>query len=290
MKTLNLHPIWRNQPLLLTPAQIENPNLILTDFFQCYHLQDVREIMWQWVTEVVSDPNSHSNDHLERKNNLFFYEKIEALVEAAWIMNRSDQPTANPVKQVKVYTTNKPVQTPEKVIQPTRFSKPIRLIEKASTQPIEVITEVFDQVHLSDLTDYLLPSWLRVALINTQSPYSNSNGREILYEFYELLILFVEVLHAQSKNQQLDNLSTIITDFFRKCPIDYLRRELADFLEAGIGYESTYPNGFSPWQAWMAYNHVLCLVEAAYQLYLSQQMQPVTPVLSQQMVDLEAMG
>jgi hypothetical protein len=58
-----------------------------------------------------------------------------------------------------------------------------------------------------------------------------------------------------------------ITDFFQQCPITYLRRELADFLEAGIGHDGVYPNSFSPWQAWMAYNHVLCLVEAAYRLY-----------------------
>lgn len=153
---------------------------------------------------------------------------------------------------------------------PTRFSKPARLIDKVTTQPAKVIIEVFDQATLFDLTEYLLPNWLRVALINTQSPYSNGKGREILYEFYELLILFIEALHGISENEKLDNPSTIIVDFLRKCSIDYLRRELADFLEAGIGHDGTYPNGFSPWQAWMAYNHVLCLVEAANQLHITQ--------------------
>jgi hypothetical protein len=53
-------------------------------------------------------------------------------------------------------------------------------------------------------------------------------------------------------------------------------------MEAGIGYDGSYPNGFTPWQAWMTYNHLLCLPEASYQLYINQQMQLVTHVLSQQ--------
>ncbi|OQP53573.1 hypothetical protein [Niastella populi] len=96
---------------------------------------------------------------------------------------------------------------------------------------------MFDQATLSDLIDYLLPNWLRVALINTQSPYSSGNGREILYEFYELLILFIEVLHGMLISEQLNNLLSTITDFFHQCPIDCIRRELADFLEAGIGHD-----------------------------------------------------
>jgi hypothetical protein len=146
---------------------------------------------------------------------------------------------------------------------------------------------VFDQAPLSDLTNYLLPNWLRVAVVNTQSPYSNGNGREILYEFYEQLIPFVTQLYITSENQQLTDPSALFTDFFQRCPIDYIRRELADFLEAGIGYEGAYPNGFSPWQAWMTYNHLLCITEAAYQRYINQQMQSVTNVLTPNMEELE---
>lgn len=178
-------------------------------------------------------------------------------------------------KQIRKPGTKKP-----KATFTPRFTKPPRLIEKATTQPIEVINEVFDQASLSDLIDDLLPNWLRVAFINTQSPYSYGNGLGILYEFYEQLIAFVTQLYHASENQQLTNLSGTVTGFFHQCPIDYLRRELADFLEAGIGHDSEYPNGFSPWQALMAYNHVLCLVEAAYRLYTDQQTQCVvnTPI------------
>ena len=60
---------------------------------------------------------------------------------------------------------------------------------------------MFDQVTLSDLIDDLLPNWLRVAVINTQSPYSDENGRELLYEFYEQLIAFITQLYHASENK-----------------------------------------------------------------------------------------
>lgn len=291
-KTLNRHPHWHSQPLRLTPAQAQKPNLVLDDFFECYHLNEVREIMWQWVTEAVSSPCSQSNDPHECNNYMFFYEKMESLVEAAWIMNQGTGRVANPGRQAPESVTNERVDTTLKATHPTKFSKPARLSEKVATEPAEVIAEVFSHTTFKDLHEYLLPIWLRVAVINTQSPYS-AGSREILYEFYEQLLLFVEALYVTSvtdlyhcsfylnKEQSADP-STVITAFFQQFTIDYVRRELSDFMEAGIGYEGSYPNGFTPWQAWMTYNHLLCLTEAAYQLYINQQMQSVTNALSKQ--------
>jgi len=136
-----------------------------------------------------------------------------------------------------------------------------------------------------------------VAVINTQSPYSDGNSREILHEFYDQLLAFIEALYVISEATpkisltyltagQQSNPFGVINQFFQQFSIDYLRRELADFLEAGIGYEGNYPNGFTPWQAWMSYNHLLCLAESAYQLYINQQIQFVTNTLSQQTAEL----
>ena len=285
MKTHNCHPFWYNQPLRLTSDQTQKPNLVLDDFFECYHLNDVRKIMWQWVTEAVSSPRSMADDPHERNNYMYFYEKMESLVEAAWIMNRGSASATNWVSQVPEQEDNERKDTIMKPSSPTRFSKPARLIEKANTEPAAVIAEVFSEVQFKDLQEYLLPTWLRVAVINTQSPYSAGNGREMLFEFYDQLLSFVEALYVNSETiqgnisayftDQKANSTLIINEFFQQFTIDYLRRELCDFVEAGIGYEGNYPNGFSPWQAWMAYNHMLCLVEAAYQLYINQQMVPI---------------
>lgn len=279
MKTITTNPQLQNQPLHLNEAQTQYPGSVLDEFFQWYHLQDTRPILWQWLREVLSSPRDSNNDPHERNYDIFFYEKLESLLEAAWIMRRGNNQKTKLTSETPTQPLRTPTTNTSKATRTPHFSKPPRLIEKATTQPIEVINEVFDQVTLCDLTDYLLPNWLRVAVINTQSPYSDGNGREILYEFYEQLIAFVTQLHLASENQQLTKLSSH-TDFFQQCSIDYLRRELADFLEAGIGHDSGYPNGFSPWQAWMVYNHILCLVEAAWRLYTDTQTQCVlnTPI------------
>jgi hypothetical protein len=161
--------------------------------------------------------------------------------------------------------------------EPTRFSKPPRLIEKATSYPEEVIRETFAQTPLDELQEYFLPNWLRVALINTNSPYSSGSDREKLCEFYDQLFLLVEALYPSSGDTILHEEQ--VSTFFKQFSIEYIRRELADFLEAGIGYDGNYPNGFTPWQAWMTYNNVQCLTEAAYQRYIDQQQTtPLTKV------------
>jgi len=152
---------------------------------------------------------------------------------------------------------------------PTRFTKPPRLIEKAASYPEEAIKETFAQTPLDELQEYFLPNWLRVALINTTSPYSSSSDREKLCEFYDQLLLLIEALHSISEDTHLHEEQ--VSTFFKQFSIEYIRRELADFLEAGIGYEGKYPNGFTPWLGWMAYNNIQCPTEAAYHRYINQQ-------------------
>lgn len=86
MRTCNHHPQWHNQPLRLTEEERQNPKMVIEDFFECYHLNDVREIMWNWTVAIVSSPGNISSEPLERSNHLYFYEKMEALVEASYII------------------------------------------------------------------------------------------------------------------------------------------------------------------------------------------------------------
>src|SRR5688500_82036 len=69
-KTFNKHPQLYDQPLRLTKEQKQNPLLILDDFFQCYHLNETREILWGWFTEVVSSSRSISMEGPDRSNNV----------------------------------------------------------------------------------------------------------------------------------------------------------------------------------------------------------------------------
>lgn len=91
MRTCNHHPQWYNEPLRLNEEERQDPLLVLTDFFESYHLQDVRDILWKWTVEVISSQGSISREGLERSNHLYFYEKIEALIEASYMLRNQLQ-------------------------------------------------------------------------------------------------------------------------------------------------------------------------------------------------------
>lgn len=88
MRTLNKHPDWHNQPLRLNEEERQNPRIIIEQFFESYHLQEVREILWNWVVEIVSSSRSIAQEGIQRNDHIYFYEKIESLVEAAFLINQ----------------------------------------------------------------------------------------------------------------------------------------------------------------------------------------------------------
>jgi hypothetical protein len=89
MRTCNNHPQWYNQPLRLNEEERQNPLIVINEFFQCYHLNDVRDILWNWVVEVLSSSGSISSEALERCNHIYFYEKIEMLIEAILVLKNN---------------------------------------------------------------------------------------------------------------------------------------------------------------------------------------------------------
>jgi hypothetical protein len=195
MKTHNCHPQWYNEPLRLNQKETNKPVLVLDEFFQCYHLNEVRQLLWQWLVAVLSSPGSVADNPHERNNHLYFYEKIESLVEANWVMRRSggegDIPGSHKPRKRGTLVVDSEV-----AILRARYSKPTRLIEKVQTEPEVVIRELFSETTIKDLLEYLLPTWLRVAVVSSESPYSDGEGREILYEFYDQLLIFIEALYV----------------------------------------------------------------------------------------------
>ena len=85
MKTVNENPKFQNEPLRLNEELLGKPLLAIIDFFESYHLQDVREILWAWTTAVISSPSSISSEPLDRAKHFYFYEKVELLIEAAFV-------------------------------------------------------------------------------------------------------------------------------------------------------------------------------------------------------------
>lgn len=74
-------PEWHNKPLKLTVQEIEDPTIVIQQFFQCYHLPDIRQCLQVWLEDSLA------KNTVESKNHVFTHYEIEKLVEAAWVIN-----------------------------------------------------------------------------------------------------------------------------------------------------------------------------------------------------------
>jgi hypothetical protein len=304
MKTYNKHPQWYNQPLRLTKEQKHDPLPVLDDFFECYHLNEVRQTLWEWLTEVLSSHRSISDEGQTRNDHLYFYEKIEGIIEVAFVLKKkihkhrrrkekrrlkeSNQRDKFPTPEVQEdIKPDKLQQAVETVDNTDIFNKPKQLLEYVDEAPMHVITEVFKKESLALLHDRLR-DWLHVALSAESSVYDDGDQRRQLLSFQEQLLELVEALfiintwnrekpalekHITENDKprllsqdQLANPMQVIAGFFKKFPIVYIIRELNDWHEASICFSGTYPDNMDELQALWIYRNALCLIKAANRL------------------------
>jgi hypothetical protein len=287
-KSYNKHPQWYNLPLRLSEEKLDNPILVFNDFFECYHLNETREVLWQWLLTIISSPGSISNEPLERSNHLYFYEKLEEIIEAAFIL-QTNVPTPNQ----RVYSKDD-VSSPQATglettgHQGTIFNKGKRLIEYVNDDPLYVIEDIFNPGKWS--INYL-KEWVEIGLVSEDGAYCDADDRQNLITFRDHLLLLVESLyiinlqrisdsnkkewslkvytpHLLSK-EQTTNPKQIISEFFEKFPMLYIMRELEDLLEAGISHTGPWKDEITcPWHAFDTYRDILCLIKAAERLLL----------------------
>lgn len=89
MRTTNEHPEWENRPMRLNEDERKDPHGVLEDFFSCFHLQDVRAILWDWLVAALSSESSAYDTGYARSNLFFVYDKFEKLIEAAHGLHRN---------------------------------------------------------------------------------------------------------------------------------------------------------------------------------------------------------
>lgn len=304
-KTYNKHPQWYNQPLRLTKEQIKDPLPVLDDFFECYHLNETREILWEWLTEVISSQRTIAIEPLDRNNHIYFYEKIEEVIEAAFVMKnkihkhrrrqekrrlkKGIRPEKDLFAKVQVNNINSVIDKPviETAANEDIFNKPKQLIEYVEEAPMYVITEVFKSESLAFLRDQLR-DWLHVGLSADCSIYEDGEQRRQLLSFQDQLIELVEalfIIYTQNREKidiekqiteadkprllsqdQIANPIQAIAGFFEKFPMVYIIRELSDWLDASICFAGTYPENMSELQALYTYRNILCLIKSANHL------------------------
>jgi hypothetical protein len=285
-KTHNKHPHWYNQPLRLTEELLDKPLLVFEDFFQSYHLNETREVLWQWLTTVLSSHGGISSDPLERSNHIYFYEKLEEIIEAAFIMNTNrltasqsafSKDDDNSAQATELETSGNPGAI---------FNKEKRLIEYVNDDPFYVIEDVFNPVKWS--INYL-KEWVEIGLVSEDSAYGDADDRQNLVTFKDHLLLLVESLYIINlqrvsdsakkewslkvytpnllSKEQAGNPRQVIVEFFEKYPMLYIMRELEDLLDAGISHPGPWKDEITcPWHVFDTYRDILCLIKAAERL------------------------
>ncbi|OQP48052.1 hypothetical protein A4H97_29915 [Niastella yeongjuensis] len=293
-KTYNKHPHWYNEPLRLTEEQLNDPLLIFTEFFQTYHLNETREVLWQWLSAIISSPGSISSEPLERSNHMCFYEGLEEVIEAAFVLKaKQSEAELNTTLSDNVNSV-RPIRQGSAADPGEIFNKGKRRIEYVNDDPLFVIKEVFNPAIWS--IDYL-KEWVEIGLVSEESAYSDGDDQQILVNFKDQLLLLIEALYVINLERILDssirawslkvytpnllskeqaaNPTQVIVTFFEKFPMVYIMRELEDLLEAGI-------NHFGPWKTEITdpcsvldtYRNILCLIKSAERL-LSMDFTPI---------------
>jgi len=295
-KSHNEHPHWKNTSLRLTQTQIADPRLVFEDFFECYHLNEVREVLWNWLVEVLSSRHAIAQDGLDRSNHIYFYEKAEALIEAAWVLqnrtddtddtNRSVSRQATALGYGSFITTDSMGKEP-----PLPFIKDIPLIGLAATDPNGIISRIFREESYEILSENLAV-WYHMAITTENSVYEDLEQREQLIHFYkgldELLLALQETCTKERDGQAqlvarlpdalkkeiapfagdrpLADPWLVITDFFKHFPMIYIAREMDDWLAAGISHVGSFSSELTKPEVLDTYRNMLCLITAAWQL------------------------
>ncbi len=75
-----------NQPVNLSPEQVAQPNLVLSEFFEDFHLYECRSLLHDWLVAALTTPNSQFSEADKRNEISVFAEKLEELLEAASVI------------------------------------------------------------------------------------------------------------------------------------------------------------------------------------------------------------
>lgn len=89
-----------NQVLRLTKEEQQQPAAVIAYFFECYHLKDLRELLWEWLLTALGSDNGTYGKGRERSNLIFLYEKLESLAEATYLLYQ-DQATKKDKRKKK---------------------------------------------------------------------------------------------------------------------------------------------------------------------------------------------
>ncbi len=84
-KLMDQYPAYHEQPLSLSIAEINDPRLVLSYFFKCYDLPDIRACLKELLHDAVK------SDSIDASSHMILHRDLEKLVEASWLLYRQNE-------------------------------------------------------------------------------------------------------------------------------------------------------------------------------------------------------
>lgn len=81
-----------NKPMRLSKKQRKRPLSVIRNFYNWYHLDDIRKLLEEWFEVAITTDCSQYETARDRSNLLFFYRNLELLTEAAYMIIRDELP------------------------------------------------------------------------------------------------------------------------------------------------------------------------------------------------------
>ncbi len=183
------YPEWHYKPLRLTVAEIEAPLGVIGQFFECYHLPQIRSCLKEMVFDAIcmddNDAPSHYTTH----------EDVEKLIEAAWLIYQEALKRSNKNEDEK--TTSKQSSQQGTIIESEQY---------------KMIYEFFESFTLPQARSYLL-STLKAA--ESEHIWNKSTPNDLLFFFDHLHQLLSAVYDPISSN---DIIQEVVLSKPDSCP------------------------------------------------------------------------
>jgi hypothetical protein len=88
---------FENKKLFAKPVLLDEdcePLEIIDAVLLDYPLQDIKFRLWELITVALTSENDEYNDPQPRSNLLYFWSRLEMLLEAAWMANEAHKQTS----------------------------------------------------------------------------------------------------------------------------------------------------------------------------------------------------
>ena len=241
LKALTDYPEWHHKPLRLSRAEIQNPWLVFEEFFDMFHLTNIRDDLKLWLDDTA---NSGTEDMIRHAHTCGMVEK---LAEAAHLLYEEKVQEENGEDDDEAISEEQEPSSGEAEEDDSGFEEDSgrksfakRLLVKADrNNPEKTMVRVF-KIEEPDTLKETIQQWCRMALANDRANYEEASQREDVLVFCDEVLKLSEASYCIGKIYSIEKRSGFDLNRPKDLQVDLLRKEQ--------GFSLTYEELLDPLQ------------------------------------------